>query len=541
MGRTPLFRFTVRALQRARQLNLEAAGQPAAVQRPGYRVSRRQFLKSGATAAAAAGLATTTGGGLVRAGAMEQPRIAIIGAGLAGLNAALTLKDLEIDATVYEARKRVGGRCWSVTDPKYGYVLDQGGSFINSDHADMLALIERYDLNLYDRLADVDVETQKYPSDAYYFDGGLITEEDVAKDLRGIAAQITSDAALLDENWSKWAPKFDALSVKDYLDQHRKELKAPYIRELLNNANRSEYGSEPDESSALQLLFLLPVAVVDEDKQRYDVEVLGYSDEQFVVEGGVGRIPKAMAKELGDRVQLGRVLTRVEDRMSTYTLTFDDHTEIEVDAVIVTIPASMLRTIDWTVTLPAQFRRYVDEIDLGRNEKTFLGFSPRIWRKERVWSSGVWLDGSAMPGPDKNTRGYCVAWDGTQRQERSDGAQTTYFGGDQVANRSRLKIADLVKSVDNIIPGAAKAYNGFHMETDWANDEFTRGAYINFKPGQLTTYGQYFWIENELSVAFRNLVFAGEHFSDLWYGFMNGGAETGRLAANYIYDRLNLG
>jgi hypothetical protein len=36
----------------------------------------------------------------------------------------------------------------------------------------------------------------------------------------------------------------------------------------------------------------------------------------------------------------------------------------------------------------------------------------------------------------------------------------------------------------------------------------------------LTTYGQYFWIEDELSVAFRNLVFAGEHFSDTWYGFM---------------------
>jgi monoamine oxidase len=28
-----------------------------------------------------------------------------------------------------------------------------------------------------------------------------------------------------------------------------------------------------------------------------------------------------------------------------------------------------------------------------------------------------------------------------------------------------------------------------------------------------------------------NLIFAGEHFSDEYYGYMNGGAQTGRLAA----------
>lgn len=54
----------------------------------------------------------------------------------------------------------------------------------------------------------------------------------------------------------------------------------------------------------------------------------------------------------------------------------------------------------------------------------------------------------------------------------------------------------------------------------------------------MTTHGQYFWIEDEWSVAFRNLVFAGEHFSDLWYGFMNGAAETGRLAVDHVVNRM---
>jgi monoamine oxidase len=156
----------------------------------------------------------------------------------------------------------------------------------------------------------------------------------------------------------------------------------------------------------------------------------------------------------------------------------------------------------------------------------------------------VWVDGTPPPGSVKNADGYCVAWEATQRDEPftddRPGAVTFYFGGDQVrANRTSAK--DLARSMYTIIPGDDDddKYNGFNRATDWANDPFTRGAYINFKPGQLTTYGGYFWIENELSVAFRNLVFAGEHFSDLWYGFMNGGAETGRLAADYVVNRMN--
>jgi monoamine oxidase len=116
---------------------------------------------------------------------------------------------------------------------------------------------------------------------------------------------------------------------------------------------------------------------------------------------------------------------------------------------------------------------------------------------------------------------------------------TFYFGGREVQRRPNAQ--QLVRRFDDVIDGALEAYTGFSLATDWANEPYTRGAYVNFGPGELTTYGGYFWIENELSVAFRNLVFAGEHFSDLWYGFMNGAAETGRLAANHVARRLNPG
>jgi monoamine oxidase len=522
MARTPQFRSLIQALQLARQRNLEAAGHPAAVVRPGTRVSRRQVLRAGATAAAATGLAVGSGRTFVRAALADEvlsqagARIAVVGAGLAGLNAALRLQDLGYQATLYEARSRVGGRCHSVTAGP-GHVLDLGGSFVNSDHADMLRLLDRFNLPLFDRIADA--RRVPYPTDAFYFGGRRISEAEVADALRLLAKQITDDAALLDQNWSRWAPTFDALSVTEYLDQHRDKIRAPFARVLMENAIRTEYGVEPPQSSALQLLFLLPV--VDGEH----VEVLGYSDERYVVEGGVGRLPRAMAAALGDRIQLGRVLTQVEDRMSIYKLTFADGATVEVDAVIIAIPVSLLRTIDWVVTLPAQFRRYIQDVDLGRNEKTFVGFDPRVWRAPDGFVNGLWTD-----------LGYSAAWDATQRQERRDGALTFYFGGDEL--RRRPSAQQLVRRLDNVIDGALEAYTGFSLATDWANEKFTRGAYVNFGPGELTTYGQYFWIEDELSVAFRNLVFAGEHFSDVWYGFMNGAAETGRLAADHVANRV---
>lgn len=119
------------------------------------------------------------------------------------------------------------------------------------------------------------------------------------------------------------------------------------------------------------------------------VEVLSFSDERYVVEGGVGMLPEAMAAALGDHVQLDRVLNRVDAMTSTYKLTFVDGEVVEADYVVIAIAVSLLRTIDWAVTLPAQFRRYIRDVDLGHNEKTFAGFDPQVWRTPDGFINGL--------------------------------------------------------------------------------------------------------------------------------------------------------
>ena len=84
----------------------------------GMGLTRRDVLRG----AAAASVAACAG---VRRGT-AQPRIAVVGAGAAGVAAAWELRKHGIDATVYEAGRSVGGRILSATDAFPGFLVELG-------------------------------------------------------------------------------------------------------------------------------------------------------------------------------------------------------------------------------------------------------------------------------------------------------------------------------------------------------------------------------------------------------------------------------
>ncbi|MGH7147787.1 MAG: FAD-dependent oxidoreductase [Nitrospiraceae bacterium] len=131
--------------------------------------------------------------------------------------------------------------------------------------------------------------------------------------------------------------------------------------------------------------------------------------------------------------------------------------------------------------------------------------------------------------------------------ERADGALTFLLGGREVAvlgeGSARSIGRTFVRRLDGITPGVGAASTDRFLRTRWGHSRFTRGAYANFKPGQLTKFGGLLWIESEdpekrQEVHVGNLVFAGEHLSDAFYGFINGAAETGRLSADFVIRRI---
>jgi monoamine oxidase len=529
MTHTLLFRQLIYAFQAARHLNLQAEGNPLPIAKA-QSWSRRRFVRS-LTLAGGAALASGSMTHLARAWSLGRPpTIAIIGGGLAGLNAAYWLKQAGLKATVYEARARLGGRVQSVIGAiGPGLVTDLGGSLINTDHGDMLALVKTFKLKLFNRVKDA--ERFSAPPTAYFFEQQIRPEAEIAEKLRPLARQIGKDAALLDQDFDQFAPLFDRLSATQYLDQHVDKIPEPFIRVLIEHACRTEFGVEPDHCSALQLVQVLPIV------KGESVNLLSYSDEVFVVQGGSGKIIEGLASALPGQIQTRMRLSELRSQGDGFQLTFANRAIVNADYVVLAIPFTLLRKVNLKVDLPTKLKRFIEEGDLGSNDKLFAGFSQKVWRRKDIFSQEIWTD-----------LGFAEAWDETQRQtDRKDGALNFFFGGDQVKaleiDSPQTVGRKIIRRLEAAIPGAQAAATGKFLRTQWSHDPFTQGAYANFKPGQLTAFSRFFYIESDKpseqqNVHVGNLVFAGEHLSDEFYGFMNGAAQTGRLAAQLILRKV---
>ena len=125
-------------------------------------LSRREFLKRAGVAGAAVAAGPLA---FARAASAHSPgpaRIAIVGGGIAGLTAALTLADAGVSSTVYEASPdRIGGRMHSdspLVTPADSYwangqTSEWCGELIDSGHETILALADRFGLVASDVLA----------------------------------------------------------------------------------------------------------------------------------------------------------------------------------------------------------------------------------------------------------------------------------------------------------------------------------------------------------------------------------------------------
>ena len=74
-------------------------------------LSRRQFVASSAAAVSAAGLARNAW-----AAGSGDPDVIVLGAGLSGLETALTLEENGLRVLVLEGRRRIGGRLYTLFD-----------------------------------------------------------------------------------------------------------------------------------------------------------------------------------------------------------------------------------------------------------------------------------------------------------------------------------------------------------------------------------------------------------------------------------------
>lgn len=443
------------------------------------------------------------------------PRIAIVGAGTAGLLCAYRLQQAGVRATVFEAGTRVGGRMFTARGMLEGdQVVELGGEFIDTGHARMRALVDELGLTL-DDVSQVDTEF----TEQWYFGGRFISEEEIVAAFTPVAARIQDDLAASEESDEAFEA-LDAQSIAEWLDGVP-DLD-PTLRELLTVAYVGEYGREVDEQSAFNLLWLIDSETPD------PFRVFGDSDERFHIHEGNDAVPTKLAELLDGQIELEQRLVRVRELAGgAFELALDrdgNANEQTFDKVVFALPWTMLREVDLDAPLPTDKQQMIDELGYGTNAKVIGQYETRVWREH-------------------DSNGSCVSdliegeiWDSSVGQDGQRGIATLFLGGtagaqaDEGTPDARYQMS--LPAIEEIYPGASDAFiAGSALRMHWPSAPLFKGSYACYLPGQAAWSGT----EGE---AVGNLHFCGEHTSEEFQGYMEGAAESGERVAAEILEAL---
>jgi monoamine oxidase len=483
--------------------------------------SRRRFLETGAKSLLLGSAATFP---VLRpfSGALV-PRIAIVGGGIAGLNALHHLKKNGLDATLYEASGRCGGRIFTVQDAMgEGTWTEFGGEFIDTNHADMWDLAKTFELELIDFAQPSE---KNLHAEAFFFEGRHHSLKEAVAAFRTFAPRMKRDIERLPDNidWQTTDPfavKLDNTRLSVYLGRVGAQ---GWVKRFIEVAYESEYGLSPQVQSAHNLLLLISPRV-----RHRKIDLFGESDERYKVRGGNQRITDALAQRYAAHIQTNRALQSIRTEGSAaYSLTFSGtNAPVVADFVILALPFTKLRQCELRLPLPPKKLQCIRELGMGTNAKLMLGMNTHFWRKQGY--SGLVYSDNGIPN----------GWDNAQLQTPDSGPAglSILFGGP-----SGLKVGEgtpeaqkdiYLQKWNQVYPGAAAQYSGKTARMHWPTYEHNLGSYICYTKGQYTTIGG--WEATPVDHVF----FAGEHCGGAFSGFMNGAAQSGREAAAAVLKKV---
>ncbi|MEZ4960962.1 MAG: FAD-dependent oxidoreductase [Saprospiraceae bacterium] len=491
-------------------------------------LSRRRFLENtGKTLLAGAiapGLLLDTAQPLIRPfmGGIA-PRIAIIGGGMAGLNALHFLKKKNLDATIYEATGRTGGRMFTVQEAMgKGTWTEFGGEFIDTDHTDMWDLAKELNIDLIDYAQPSEAALTK---EAFFFKGRHHSMEEVVTAFRTFAPRMKADMEKLngDISYSTEDPfvkQLDHMSLCKYL---KKIGASGWVKKFIEVAYESEYGLSPKVQSSLNLTLL-----ISPDTDDGELALFGTSDERYKVPGGNQRIPDALSNRYASHIQPGRPLESLRQEGTGYKLHFGGMNEdVKADFVILALPFTKLRSVDMPIEMPPVKRKCIDTLGYGTNAKLMLGMKSHHWRK--LGYTGLMYSDNGIPN----------GWDNAQLQTPEDGPAglSILFGGPsgvEVGKGTPNQQKDIYLPLwDQVFKGASAQFNGKVARMHWPSYPYNLGSYLCYTRGQFTS------ISGAEQMPVGNILFAGEHCGGEFAGFMNGAAKSGREAAEEILRRLD--
>jgi monoamine oxidase len=524
-------------LQEAASVARESSQRELSVERViRERITRRELLRR-AGAIGLAGAASLTVGrfGSVRAASSPTPRIAVIGAGLAGLTCAYRLKQAGYAATVYEASDRVGGRCWTIRDGfQAGQIAEHGGELIDQGHTAVRRLAKEFGFTLDNLLAAELNGTEEF----FHFDGAPYSFHDATDDLKGIWQQLHRDVSAasyptLYNLYTQRGWELDHMSITDYINAYVPASAKGYdvgpgmqskLGQLLDIAYNIEYGGECSVQSSLNMLYLLAYS------GQGQLRIFGPSNEKYHVNGGNDQIPQALSSALGSQIALGMELTAIEQNPDgTYSLAFRGQPKAAVDRVVLALPFSLLKSVNYA---KANFGTLKDvaiqNLPMGTNSKLHLQFDTRHWNS---------LGNNGETFADT---GYQNTWEVSRAQPGTEGILVNYTGGNVGATfgsgTPESRAAEFLAQIEPVLPGITGTYIPGTATIDfWKAYPWTKGSYSFWKVGQYTAFSG---VEKERR---GKVHFCGEHTSQDFQGYLNGGVESGERVATEVLGDYKAG
>ena len=529
MAKTALFR-------RIRKLVIESQKEPSdpSAENTDLLLKRREFLIQSSAVIAGSALIPQ----MTWAKNKDASPVVIIGAGAAGLAAAYQLQKAGKKFVIYEASARIGGRIYTEKNiNEDGQFCERGAELVDTPHKNLLQLCKELQVEI-ETFADEPGVKNFAP--LFHFNGKFYTEEQfrqgllpLLEQIRKVKAKIQSkdgNLTLRYDNKNQFPAemfKYENMTLQAFLHEMEKFCEKWVLR-IIEIAYVGEYGAASEYQSALNLISMIP------DTMDEKFNVFGESDEAHRIKGGNSRLIEKLTEKITagkeEVIHTGHQLVSISQKNATLLLHFkvgEKSVEVKTSQAICTLPFSVLRELEGLekIGLTALKLRAINELRYGTNSKFMLSFKSQFWHQGFKTTP-------ASSGETYTELGSECFWETSRLQGGNSGVLTNFLGGHAGMNARK---PDVEKTA---LDDLSKIYNGFDLRGqfsksilhNWNLIPTAKGSYTSFGPGQ---YSAFFGGIGKSELGGK-LLFAGEHTSESWAGFMEGAFESGNLAAQQI-------
>ncbi len=405
-------------------------------------------------------------------------RVVVVGAGFAGLAAALAFNDRGVDVVVLEARERVGGRVWSSTLTN-GAVVELGAEWIMEADEELLAMAARFEIDAVETGAD-------YKRREAW---GTVTVSLEAQDAFLEAAnRARAGVSAADATRSSLGAFLDGVEGGDV------------ARHVLKTRLAGTCGQDLD---------VVTLQVSDGERAFTPGE-----RRYFRLGSGNQRLAEAMAEEAGD-VRLGQAVdsvTRGSDHVTVHAGPHEEH----ADAVVIAVPAPIAARLPFTPALPDDVGAALSGLRMGVASKLAVATKGRpTLRSRQSTERSMWCWAANGEGgkPRKCLASFAGSHATQVELEVTSGRVTPWLNALQAMN------PDLT-------------FEGEPVMYAWADDPYTLGAYSSW---DAASWGNH----DVFARTVGRMAFAGEHTAGPGhYATMNGALLSGRRAAEQVLAML---